>query len=92
MKHKVKTWEETMTPEEVQWCIDRIYSIISYSFPDEHCIDNFRAAKCGISSQMRRFRKYERNGCCGSHNEFVFKSNGLFRKPTQFIVGFNYGH
>lgn len=87
-----KTWEETMTFDEAQWCINQIYAILAEDFPDEHCIDNFRAAKCGISSQMRRFRRYERRGCCGSYNKFVYKSRGWFKKPDLYIVGFNYGH
>lgn len=81
-----------MTDEEVQWCLSQIYYIIGTTFKDEDCIDNFRAAKCGISSQMRRFKRDERRGCCGSHNEIVYKYNGPFAKPTTFIIGFNYGH
>lgn len=92
MRYKeLKNWEDTMTHDEVDWCWSQIRRILREDFPTEHCVDNFRAARVWKSSQMRRFRKQEAHGCCGSYNEIVIR-NYLFKKPDIYIVGFNYGH
>lgn len=88
---KRKTWEETMTPVEVKFCLQAIYDEIE-RLDVEHA-DNFRAARIWVSSQRRRFRRYEANGCCGSHNFVAIRRHGfLFLKSDVYMLGFNYGH
>lgn len=53
-----------------------------------NCIDNTRWAEMRISSQMRRYRRQQENGCCGRHDEVVTHP----ATGRRFLIGFNYGH
>lgn len=82
-----KSWEETMTKEEVQWLRREMAYIVN-----DPCKDNFRAARMWTSSQMRRFRKQESHGCCGSANKVVRNPNPIIPGKDMYIIGCNYGH
>lgn len=50
--------------------------------------DNFRWAESTSRSQMRRYRRWQAIGCCGSYDaEIVDRDTG-----RSFMIGFNYGH
>ena len=87
---KRKTWEETMEP----WEVDFLYGEIR-EYVNQHGLyfaDNFRAARCWVSSQRRRFRKIEAEGCCGSENWIVKRFNLKKMRVDKYMVGCNYGH
>lgn len=50
------------------------------------CVDNIRFAETSKPGEMRRFRRAERQGCCGSINRYVIVGT------KQYIIGCNYGH
>lgn len=85
-----KTWEETMSKEEVEWCYGEIGDmVVSMNVGGA---DNYRAARIWISSQTRRFRKLEAKGCCGSHNWMACRWNPEKKQYDKYLLGFNYGH
>jgi hypothetical protein len=53
---------------------------------DMQCVDNFRIAALDNRKDMKRYRKMEKRGCCGSFDQEV-TVNG-----RKFMIGFNYGH
>ena len=84
-----KELEETMTPEEVKFCLNEIWKRAK---EEEPCTDNFRAARLWKSSQRRRYRRYLRNGCCGFEDWVVQRWNPEKNRFDLYMVGFNYGH
>lgn len=82
-----KSWEETMTPEEVSWLRAEMRELTN-----DPCTDNYRAARMWTSSQMRRFRKQEDRGCCGSINKVVKNPRPIIKGKDLYIIGCNYGH
>jgi hypothetical protein len=85
-----KSWEETMSPDEVAFCmaaIDREICAIGADFPD-----NFRAARMWKSSQRRRFSKQRDQGCCGSHDFVAQRWSWEKDRYDLYLLGFNYGH
>lgn len=85
-----KEWESTMTPEEVQWCMSEIWDKVrEYNEP---CVDNFRAARIWVSSQRRRYRRYQNQGCCGSADWIAQRWNFQKMRYDTYMLGFNYGH
>lgn len=53
---------------------------------DEPCLDNVRFAASNSRREMRRYRRQQSNGCCGSHDEEVSICG------KKFWIGCNYGH
>lgn len=85
-----KSWEDTMSPDEVAFCmaaIDREICAIGADFPD-----NFRAARMWKSSQRRRFSKQRDQGCCGSHDFVAQRWSCEKGRYDLYLLGFNYGH
>ena len=89
MKHEFKTWQETMTQDEIDF-IHKRFSIECNEYG--YCVDNLRACRIWVSSQRRRFRKQESKGCCGSHNFIALKWNWKRWKHDIYLIGFNFGH
>jgi hypothetical protein len=87
---KPKCWEETMTPEELDWIWGEIDGLLNTG--EYPCADNFRAARYWISSQRRRYRRNQRNGCCGYVDFFRKKWNWRKLRYDLYMIGFNYGH
>lgn len=77
-----------MTPKEVAW----LYQELNKLAAGEPCVDNYRAARMWVSSQMRRFRKQEADGCCGSVNIVVKNPNPIKKGKDMYLIGINYGH
>ena len=82
-----------MTEAEIKFCYDAIDAKLAEpAFQDEHCVDNFRAARMWISSQRRRFRRDRENGCCGSYDFVVKRWSFAKMRFDIYLLGFNYGH
>lgn len=85
-----KSWEETMDPDEVEFCrkaIDKQIRRLGAEFAD-----NFRAARMWKSSQRKRFSKQRDRGCCGSHDFVVQRWSSEKKRYDLYLLGFNYGH
>jgi len=78
----LKEWEEALSPNIVRWALDKLHNISeNYDY-----VDNFRVAKFGNTSQMRRYKRDRNNGCCGFYDKIVDGPGG------KYLIGFNYGH
>lgn len=89
MKQPDNNWEGRMSPEEVAWVWDQ-FSL--HPLANEPCRDNFRAARVWKSSDMRRFRRMESSGCCGSVSWVAKRWNWKKLRRDVFLLGFNFGH
>lgn len=78
-----KEWADVLPRRIVDWA----HGELSSHAADEPCVDNSRVARVGISSQMRRFRRQEATGCCGSASFERVGPDG-----NRYILGYNYGH
>lgn len=89
-KNKRKEWEETMTPEEVDW----LHSVINKVIEENgfECVDNIRAARAWKSSQRRRYMRDRDNGCCGYFDGKVKRFNLSKLRYEWYLIGCNYGH
>lgn len=85
-----KDWRDTMQPWEVDFCTREIDRFVLAN--ELYCVDNYRAARMWVSSQMRRFRKQADDGCCGSAEWVVKRFNPSKLRWDLYIVGCNYGH
>ena len=85
---KRKGWEETMTPDEVQWCLGELIAMDKEV--DYPCTDSYRAARIWKSSQVRRFKRLRT--CCGSHEWTSKRWNWGKLRFDKYLFGFNYGH
>lgn len=79
---KERTWEQALPPNIVLWADD----VIRTESDGLNCVDNARVGKLG-SSQMRRYRRQQDGGCCGSSD---FVRTGPDGK--RYAIGFNFGH
>lgn len=79
-RKQAKQWHEVLAPSVVQ----RVYEIVKAW--DLSCTSDIRAAKLSSPSQMRRFRRIERGGCCGVWDN-IQEIEG-----ENYIIGCNYGH
>ena len=82
---KQKTWQEAMPREIVDWAYRKFDAMIAAG--DDKCNDNFRVARIGNSSQMRRYLRYAKQGCCGTCEEVHKGPDG-----HRYLLGYNYGH
>lgn len=78
-----KTWEQVLPDDIVRWAEVELRA----AMVDEPCCDNTRVARMDSPSQMRRFRRQQEHGCCGS---FDFERTGP--DGNCYLLGFNYGH
>lgn len=81
-------WETRLTAEEAAWCFDQM----TRHSEGLYCVDNHRAAKIWKSSQMRRFRRLESYGCCGSTNFVAKRWNSETNRYDIYLLGYNHGH
>jgi hypothetical protein len=82
-------WEVRMDyPGELAW----IWDELNHGRGDEPCVDNFRAARIWVSSQRRRFRRMEADGCCGSSSWVAKRWNWRKLRFDIYMLGFNFGH
>ncbi len=79
-----------MTPSEVSFCLSMIDFYVAHEGLD--CVDNYRAARMWKSAQVRRFRKLEEKGCCGSATWIVSRFNWKKFRFDKYLIGCNYGH
>jgi hypothetical protein len=79
-----KNWEDVL-PKNIQtWAMERL-AVLS---KDCDCVDNYRVANCKKSSQTRRYKRYQKGGCCG-----FFDTKELCPIDNKwYFLGFNYGH
>ena len=93
---KAKEWEETMTPDEVNFLYTEFRKILDQEDEDGYPMyqnsSDHRAARVWISSQRRRFNKQEDRGCCGSYRNIVLRWNPNRQDFDKYLLGFNYGH
>lgn len=85
-----KEWEETMTPEEVNFCRNEIWRRVCQEENPEYA-QNFRAARFWISSQRRRYKRYREMGMYGSEDWIVKRWNPEKNRFDLYLVGYNYG-
>lgn len=78
-------WERDLPADDVSWAQDEISEL----FPREKydCMDNVRVADKSMKRSVRRYRKQQSNGCCGSCDIEVPRGDGRV-----FMIGCNYGH
>ena len=82
-----------MSHDEVAFCESSIRTAVYYlGEPLNLCVDNYRAARVWVSSQVRRFWRLERTGCCGSYNSIVRMWSWRKFRYDYYLIGFNYGH
>ncbi len=80
-----RAWDEVLPKEIVQWANERIAADIKGN--EAECVDNDRCARLGNSSQMRRYRSAQANGCCGFADWVEFGPDG-----KRYALGYNFGH
>lgn len=78
------------TDDEIYHCMTPVWKFVADN--DERCVDNYRMARCSNSAQMRRYRRQQANGCCGSFDEVVEMWNIKKMRFEKYLVGCNYGH
>ncbi len=61
-KSQIDDWKETMTENEVEWCLNKISSKIQ-SNEGYYNIDGIRAARAWKRTQIKRFKRLRT--CCG---------------------------
>jgi hypothetical protein len=88
--HTKKEWEDTMTRDEVSFCLTSIWKVVKTM--DESCVDNFRAARLWKSSQRRRYYRDRATGCCGFYDNVIQRWNPEKERYDLYMIGFNYGH
>lgn len=76
LQRRTKEWDDVLSPQIVKWAWEQFDN---WGRDGYHFMDNHRVARCGNSSQKRRYRKQKESGCCGSHGNY-------------YLIGFNYGH
>lgn len=55
---------------------------------DYDCVDNYRVANRGKSSQVRRYWKQKKSGCCGVYDTSMMCPIDM----QEYFLGFNHGH
>ena len=85
-------WRATMAPDEVAWCDEQISLVLAAGGDEYDCVDNWRAARAWKSSQVRRFRRDARSGCCGSLEWIALRWSWRKLRWDRYLLGFNYGH
>lgn len=81
-----KHWTEALPLDIAEWLGTRLRQFQEEM--DEHCVDNYRAANVRKSSQMRRYLKSQKDGCCGFFDTVVICPID----QNEYTIGFNYGH
>lgn len=87
----MKSWEETMTADEVAFCLAEIERETT-TFDVGCGTDNWRAARLWKSSQRRRFFKLKQDGGCGQHDFIVERWSREKKRFDLYLLGFDYGH
>lgn len=80
-----KGYQDVLPENVVRWAESAIGAEMKKR--KELCVDNYRVARLGSSTQMRRYRKQQKNGCCGSFDEVRKGPDG-----QKYLIGCNYGH
>lgn len=83
MQHQAKSWRKALSPEIVAWAD----GVLSKESEEDDCVDNYRVACTRKSSQMRRYEKQRRSGCCGSADFVRVGPDG-----QKYVLGYNFGH
>lgn len=83
-------WETTMRPDEVKWCLNKIYAKIKETNCENDCVDAFRAARAWKRTQRKRF--YKLRSCCGQMEWVEYRFNWRKLRFEKYFLGFNYGH
>lgn len=77
-------WRDQFTKLELVWLDDQIDKLIN----NLECVDNIRVADSSRKKQVRRYKKQQQLGCCGSLDTAKYCStNG-----KTYLIGCNYGH
>lgn len=77
-----------MSPDELSWIWEQLKAKAKGLF----YVDRYRAARVWKSTDMRRFRRIEAMGCCGSGKFIVKRWNESKGRDDIFLLGFNFGH
>lgn len=83
LSHEAKGWASVLPDEIVKWA----NGVLGESSKGEDCVDNYRVARIGNTSQQRRYRRQKRAGCCGC-KDFVRQGPDGVR----YMLGYNFGH
>ncbi len=79
-----KEWEDVLPKDIQEWAWGRFRELSI----DYDCVDNHRVANCKKSSQTRRYKRYQKGGCCG-----FFDTKELCPIDNNwYLLGFNFGH
>lgn len=80
-----KSYEQFLPKDISSWAERHIQEEVEAM--EAMCVDNWRVARLGNSPQMRRYRRQQKRGCCGSHDIIRRGPDG-----NTYMLGFNYGH
>lgn len=78
-----REWHEVLPPGITTWAAGEI----ARAQAAEPCADNARVGRLGNTSQMRRYRRQKRDGCCGFAAWTAKGPDGRW-----YALGFNFGH
>lgn len=85
--NKTKTFNDHVYGRFIdKWIANKIVKLVHKMKVD--CVDNYRWAEITNRPDMRRYRRAQRRGCCGSIDVEVI----YFWSRRKFMIGFNYGH
>lgn len=81
-KNKERYSYHHISKEIIDWAWNTYFHPFAGMYPD-----NFRMARIWKSSDMRRYQREKKTGCCGFFDELVIGPDG-----NKYMVGLNYGH
>lgn len=82
---KRKDWTDVLPKEIVDWAVSKINAHIKSN--KSEFADNYRAAQINKSSQVRRYKKQVKHGCCGFDDWKEVGPDG-----NEYLLGYNSGH
>jgi hypothetical protein len=77
-------WEDFFSPMEIRW-LKKQFRDLTW---DLDFVDNYRVADKAKRNQVRRYKKWQARGCCGSVDVERFCWFNL----RTYLLGCNYGH
>lgn len=81
-------WEQYFDGDELRWLERKLASLEKES--GVSFVDNRRVAQKNKPRQVRRYKKQQADGCCGSFDTEVTRLT--LRGLKTYLIGFNYGH
>lgn len=79
-----RTWRDYFEGEELAWLEAKLAELMREADTDFN--DNTRVATTGKPRQMRRYKKQQADGCCGSYDKEVKRGD------KTYWIGWNHSH